>query len=56
MVEERIITKAELDEHSYEDDYWVAVNGIVYDMTNFNHVGGPWRKLSVPPPSPSFTN
>lgn len=49
MAEDRIITKAELDKHSYEDDYWVAVNGKVYDMTNFMHPGGPWSKLSLSP-------
>jgi hypothetical protein len=48
MARDRIITKAELDEHSLEVSYWVAVNGKVYDMTNFHYGGGKW---SMHPPS-----
>jgi hypothetical protein len=55
MAKGRIITKAELDQHSQEDDYWVAVNGKVYDMTKFKHGGsqlGKWSSF----PSLNVTN
>ena len=45
---DRVITKAELKAHNFEDDYWVAVNGKVYDMTDFDHVGG--ARVSLVPP------
>jgi len=39
----RLITYAELSNHSTEEDCWVLLNGIVYDITPFlaEHPGGP---------------
>jgi len=39
----RLITHQELARHSTEEDCWVLLNGIVYDVTGFlaEHPGGP---------------
>jgi cytochrome b involved in lipid metabolism len=39
----RLITYAELANHSTEEDCWVLLNGVVYDITPFlsEHPGGP---------------
>jgi L-lactate dehydrogenase (cytochrome) len=36
------ITKEELSKHISQDDLWIAINGVVYDVTNFinDHPGG----------------
>lgn len=38
----RSITHKELSKHASEDDCWVALDGVVYDMTSFvnEHPGG----------------
>ena len=45
----RIITEAELTEHSSPSDCWIAVHGVVMDITPFlnEHPGGPDVILSV---------
>lgn len=39
---EKTVTAAELEEHNNEGDCWVAINGVVYDLTEFaeEHPGG----------------
>jgi len=39
---QRIITLEELSKHKSDDDMWMAINGSVYDVTNFldDHPGG----------------
>lgn len=39
----RVITPAELKEHTGADSHWIAVEGKVYDVTKFvnEHPGGP---------------
>jgi Cytochrome b5-like Heme/Steroid binding domain len=55
MPPKRSITKNELEEHVHENDYWVAVEGVVYDMTNFDHPGGRDSMSSPPHPQLSLT-
>ena len=34
------ISKEELEKHNKDGDLWTAVDGLVYDVTNFSHPGG----------------
>ena len=34
----QIISEAELAKHNTEDDLWVVVHGLVYDLTTFEKV------------------
>lgn len=36
----RLIDRAELAAHNTEASYWIAIDGMVYDVTNFKHPGG----------------
>ncbi|KAA6389183.1 MAG: hypothetical protein EZS28_015290 [Streblomastix strix] len=38
----RIVTESELNEHKVPGNLWLAVKGIVYDVSNFRHQGGQW--------------
>jgi len=45
----RLITKAELQRHNDKQDCWIAIDGFVYDFTDFleDHPGGPEFLLKV---------
>ncbi|KAA6356825.1 MAG: hypothetical protein EZS28_047649, partial [Streblomastix strix] len=36
----RVVTESELSEHKDPGNLWLAVNGIVYDVSNFKHRAG----------------
>ena len=39
---DKIISLEELSKHNLQDDCWIAIDGIVYDITNYldEHPGG----------------
>jgi cytochrome b involved in lipid metabolism len=41
--DERVYRLADLKTHNTEEDCWISINGVVYDVTEFldNHPGGP---------------
>ena len=48
LQQDRDVTVSELSKHStYDDDLWISLKGIVYDVTSFEHPGGSINILKV---------